>query len=170
MAKDFTTEIEQRRSDIAARLPELKADALLVSSPANIRYLSGYTGSNGLILLLASETHFFTDPRYAISARQNIAGRVHIVKGPLIAGVLQVIKRKRLKKIGFESAWTQYDAYQRLKEDLPLRASLVPAGRVIEERRMRTDTDPAAPDCSPWQIRPSAPMKTSSPAIRYGFT
>jgi Xaa-Pro aminopeptidase len=136
LATNFTAEIEQRRSDIASRLPEIKANALLVSSPANIRYLSGYTGSNGLILLLAAETHFFTDPRYEISARQNVPGHVHVVKGPLITGVIQVIKRKRLKKIAFESAWTQFEAYQRLKEELPLGASLVPAGRVIEERRM----------------------------------
>ena len=136
MAKNVSVEIGQRRRDIAARLPQLKADAFLVSAPANVRYLSDYTGSNGLVLLLPSETHFFTDPRYEISARQNIAGHVHIVKGPLIAGVVQVIKRKRLKKIGFESGWTQFDAYQRLKEGLPLGVSLVPVGRIIEERRM----------------------------------
>ena len=136
MTKDFTAEIDQRRRDIAARLPELKADALLVSSSANVRYLSGYTGSNGLLLLLSSETHFFTDPRYEISARQNISGHVHIVKGPLTAGVIQVIKKKHLKKIGFESGWTQFDAYQRLKDDLPLSTALIPIGRIIEERRM----------------------------------
>jgi len=136
LVKNASVEIGQRRRDIAARLPQLKADALLVSAPANVRYLSDYTGSNGLVLLLPSETHFFTDPRYEISARQNIAGHVHIVKGPLTASVIQVIKRKRLKKIGFESGWTQYDAYQRLKEGLPLGVSLVPVGRIIEERRM----------------------------------
>ena len=136
MVKNASVEIGQRRRDIAARLPQLKADALLVSAPANVRYLSDYTGSNGLVLLLPSETHFFTDPRYEISARQNIAGHVHIVKGPLIAGVIEVIRRKRLKKSGFESGWTQFDAYQRLKEDLPLGVSLVPVGRIIEERRM----------------------------------
>jgi len=136
LVKNTSVEIGQRRRDIAARLSQLKADALLVSAPANVRYLSDYTGSNGLVLLLPSETHFFTDPRYEISARQNIAGHVHIVKGPLTASVIQVIKRKRLKKIGFESGWTQYDAYQRLKEGLPLGVSLVPVGRIIEERRM----------------------------------
>jgi Xaa-Pro aminopeptidase len=136
LTKDFTAEIDQRRRDIAARLPELKADALLVSSSANVRYLSGYTGSNGLLLLLASETHFFTDPRYEISARQNISGHVHIVKGPLTAGVIQIIRKRRLKKIGFESGWTQFDSYQRLKDELPLSAALVPIGRIIEERRM----------------------------------
>jgi Xaa-Pro aminopeptidase len=50
--------------------------------------------------------------------------------------VIQIVKRKRLKKIGFESGWTQFDAYQRLKEELPLSAALVPIGRIIEERRM----------------------------------
>jgi Xaa-Pro aminopeptidase len=132
LVKNASVEIGQRRRDIAARLPKLKADALLVSAPANVRYLSDYTGSNGLVLLLPSETHFFTDPRYEISARQNIAGHVHIVKGPLIAGVIQVIKRKRLKKIGFESGWTQFDAYQRLKEGLPLGVSLVPVRRMVK--------------------------------------
>ena len=136
MVKNASPEIGQRRRDIAAQLPQLKADALLVSAPANVRYLSDYTGSNGLVLILPAETHFFTDPRYEIGAKQTIAGHVHIVKGPLIAGVIQVIKRKRLKKIGFESGWTQFDAYQRLKEGLPLGVSLVPVGRIVEERRM----------------------------------
>jgi Xaa-Pro aminopeptidase len=138
------TEIEQRRRDIAARLPEKKVDALLVTSPANVRYLSDFAGSNGLILLTRSETHFFTDPRYAIEASRNITGTVHIVKGPMIAGVAEVIKRKRLKKIGFESAWLHYDEYARLKEKLPLAASLHPVGRIIEERRMLKSPDEIA--------------------------
>ena len=130
-------EFAARRRDIAGRLPALKTDCLLVSSPANVRYLSGFAGSNGLLLLTRSETHFFTDPRYALTAQRDINATVHIVKGPMIAGVAAVIKKKRgLKKIGFESGWTQYDAFQRLKENLPLGASPVPVGRVIEERRM----------------------------------
>jgi Xaa-Pro aminopeptidase len=130
------SEFQVRRRDIAARLPELKADCLLVTSPANVRYLTGFAGSNGLVLLTSSETHFFTDPRYALTARQDIAAKIHIVKGPMLPGVAAVIQRKRLKKIGFESAWTQYDAYLRLKENLPLGASPIAVGRVIEQRRM----------------------------------
>ena len=129
------TEIEQRRQAVAARLPALKIDALLVSSPANVRYLSDYSGSNGLVLVTPKETHFFTDPRYAI-ASQSIPGKVHIVKGPLISGVAAVIKRKRLKKIGFEAAWMRYEEYAKLKDALPLGSALVPVGRAIEEQRM----------------------------------
>ncbi|MBZ5604947.1 MAG: aminopeptidase P family protein, partial [Acidobacteriia bacterium] len=130
------TEIEQRRQAISARLPSLKVDALLVSSAANVRYLSDYTGSNGLVLITCGETHFFTDPRYSIEASQKISGKVHIVKGPMIHGVAAMLKRKRLKKIGFEAAWLRFEEYARLKDLLTLGASLVPVGRAIEEQRM----------------------------------
>jgi Xaa-Pro aminopeptidase len=130
------TEFHQRCRDIAARLPDLKADCLLVSSAANVRYLSGFAGSNGLMLLTPRETHFFTDPRYAIEASENVSAKVHVVKGPLSGGAAAVIKRKRLKKIAFESTSTLYDEYVRLQEQLSLGASLVPAGKIVEERRM----------------------------------
>ena len=130
------TEIEQRRHVLSARLPELKIDALLVSSPANLRYLTGYTGSNGLLLLLPGESHFFTDPRYAVSATQEITGKVHVEKKALLLGVGAVIKRKRLKKIGFESFWLRFDDYSKLKEQLGLGSGLHPISRVIEQQRM----------------------------------
>jgi Xaa-Pro aminopeptidase len=130
------TEIEQRRRTLSARLPELKIDALLVSSPANARYLTGYAGSNGILLVTAAESHFFTDPRYAIEASQRITCKVHIEKKPLLVGAAAVIKRKRLKRIGFESSWTRFDDFTKLKEELPLGSGLHPIGKVIEEQRM----------------------------------
>jgi Xaa-Pro aminopeptidase len=126
------TEIEQRRLTLSARLPELKIDALLVSSSANVRYLTGYAGSNGILLLTNGESHFFTDPRYALEASQRISAKVHIEKKPLLAGAVAVIKRKRLKKIGFESFSLRYEAYAKLKQELDLH----PIGNVIEEQRM----------------------------------
>lgn len=130
------TEIEQRRRAVAGRLAGHKIDGLLVSSPANIRYLSDFGGSNGLMLITASESHFFTDPRYALEVSQKITGKVHVAKGPLMADAAASIKRKKLKKIGFESAWLSYESYGRLKEDLPLGCSLHAIGRLIEEHRM----------------------------------
>jgi Xaa-Pro aminopeptidase len=126
------TEIEQRRRTLSARLTELKVDALLVSSPANVRYLSGYAGSNGILLITKAESHFFTDPRYAIEAAEQITCKVHVEKKPLLTGAIVVIKRKRLKKIGFETSWLRYEDYAKLKEAL----DLYPIGRVIEEQRM----------------------------------
>jgi len=126
------TEIEQRRRTLAARLPELKIDALLVSSPANVRYLTGYAGSNGILLVTTTDAHFFTDPRYALEASQKITCKVHVERKPLLTGATAVIKRKRLKKIGFESSSLHYEDYAKLERELDLH----PIGQVIEEQRM----------------------------------
>lgn len=55
--------MNQRRERVRARLSALGADALLIMKPVNVRYLSGYTGSNGQ-LIVGSEDVFLTDPRY----------------------------------------------------------------------------------------------------------
>jgi Xaa-Pro aminopeptidase len=130
------TEIEQRRQTAAARLADLKIDALLVSSPASVRYLTDYSGSNGLVLLSRGESHFFTDPRYGLEASQKITCRVHVAKKPLIDAVIAVLKRKKLKKTGFESAWMRFEDYSKLKQGLPSGFSLHPIGSVLEEQRM----------------------------------
>ena len=130
------TEIEQRRQAAAARLAALKIDALLISSPPSVRYLTDYVGSNGLVLVTRAETHFFTDPRYALEASETITCKVHVAKQSLVAAVPAVVNRKKLKKLGFESAWTRFEDYSKLKEDLPLGFSLHPVGRVLEEQRM----------------------------------
>jgi len=130
------TEIDQRRRALSSRLPELKIDSLLVTSPANVRYLTGYAGSNGILLLTKSESHFFTDPRYALEVAQQITCKVHVEKKALLVAVVSVIKRKRLKKIGFEAAWLRYEDYIKVKEELPLGSQLHPITRVIEEQRM----------------------------------
>jgi Xaa-Pro aminopeptidase len=116
---------------------ELKIDALLVSAPPNIRYLSGFTGSNGLLLVTPDSQTLFTDPRYTIQASEECSCRVKTVaKGALELAAIEIIRRKRLKRIGFEATRLIYDAYQRLKQALPLAASLKPIGPVIEKLRM----------------------------------
>jgi Xaa-Pro aminopeptidase len=130
------TEIDQRRRALSARLPELKIDALLVSAPANIRYLTGFAGSNAILLMTQAEAHFFTDPRYALEATRQMTCTVHVEKKALLMAAVAIIKRKHLKKIGFESSSLRYDDYIKVKQDLPLGAAMYPIGRIIEEQRM----------------------------------
>ena len=110
------TELEQRRRSVQTALSGHKIDALLVSSPANVRYLTGYAGTNGLVLVTSSETHFFTDPRYALEASASITCKLHIAKGPLVEAVAGIVKRKKLKRIGFEPTWLNLDQHQKLKD------------------------------------------------------
>ena len=116
---------------------ELKIDAMLVSALPNVRYLSGFTGSNGLLLVTPESTTLFTDPRYTIRASEECSCKVKTVtKGHLELAAIQTIARKKLKKIGFEASRTIFESYQRLKEALPLGVSLKPIGPVIERLRM----------------------------------
>ena len=116
--------------------PDLKIDALLVSWLPNVRYLSDFTGSNGMVLLTPDSTTLFTDPRYTIRASQESHAKVIVAKGPLIRRVAQAIKQKRLRRIGFEKARLTYENWETLKELLPLGAGLVPIGQIVEQRRM----------------------------------
>lgn len=123
---------------VVERLAELKIDGLLVSALPNIRYLSGFTGSNGLLLVTARQSILFTDPRYTIQASEQTAGRAksRTVHGPLVAAAAQEIGRRRLKRIGFEAGRILYDAWQRLKEAVPLGVALKPIRAAVDELRM----------------------------------
>jgi Xaa-Pro aminopeptidase len=57
-------EFEERRVVVSGGLAARKLDALLVSFGPNLRYLSGFTGSNGSLLVLPDKAILFTDPRY----------------------------------------------------------------------------------------------------------
>jgi Xaa-Pro aminopeptidase len=123
----------------------LKIDALLVSGLPNIRYLSGFTGSNGLLLVMPDSQTLFTDPRYTIQASEECRCAVRTVKGgPLHQAVAQLIQRQHLKKIGFEKARLSYEDYAALREALPLGASLKPVAGAIEKMRMIKSEDEIA--------------------------
>ena len=129
-------EYEQRRAAVAAGLAGRKLDALLVSFSPNLRYLSGFTGSNGALLVLRGKSVLFTDPRYQIQAAQESTCRIRIVKGPLVMGLLAAIQKLGVKRIGYEPARMTCDFYEAVKSRLSLRASLEPVAGWIEELRM----------------------------------
>lgn len=121
---------------LAARFPELKLDALLVSALPNIRYLTGFTGSNGLLLIYPGGSVFMTDPRYDIQAHEQVTGKVDVVRGPLSAAAARWIAKKGFRRIGFEKTRLVYSEYAALREALPLGASLIPTAGWTEKLRM----------------------------------
>jgi Xaa-Pro aminopeptidase len=130
-----------------ARIPfgELKIDALLVSAPPNVRYLSGFTGDNGLLLVTAHSQTLFTDPRFTIQAAEECTCEVKTVtKTPLDQAALQTIGRKRIKRVGFEASRMLYEVYQRIQKSLPRGVTLKPIGPVVDRLRMVKSDDEIA--------------------------
>ena len=130
-------EFQGRRALVSAEFKERKVDALAVSFGANLRYLTGFTGSNGLLLVLPhGDAVFFTDPRYTIQAKQEVSCRVRIGKGALLPQLLAAAARARIRKLGFEAAHMTCAQHDALRAALPLGASLVPVAGWIERLRM----------------------------------
>ena len=132
----FTSEFTERRQVVASGLAERKLDAFLVSFSANLRYLSGFTGSNGSLLVLPDSAIFLTDPRYQIQATHEVSCETRIAKGSLVLDIAAAIKKLRLKRIGYEPPRMTCDWYESLNSHLPLKATLEPVSGWIEELRM----------------------------------
>jgi Xaa-Pro aminopeptidase len=130
-------EFQGRRARVSGEFKERKLDALTVSFGANLRYLTGFTGSNGLLLMLPrGDAVFFTDPRYTLQAKQEVSCRVRVCKGALIPQLLAAVSRAGIRKLGFEAAHMTCAQHDALRAALPLGATLVPVSGWIERLRM----------------------------------
>ena len=88
----------------AAALARPQIDALFVTNLHNVRYLTGFTGSNATLLLFRdARAVLFTDPRYTVQSEAAGQLRVVIAKGPLAKSVLSSRRPDAGCKVGFES-------------------------------------------------------------------
>ena len=133
---------ENRRTRAVSMLEEPKLDALLVTNLHNVRYLTGFTGSNGSLLLFKDRPAIlFTDPRYTVQSQQQVNCRVRIAKGPLAKSILQEIGRSHASRVGFERDNLTVAQLESLKKDLPGRTRLEPVTGLIERLRMMKDAN-----------------------------
>src|SRR6266540_3057086 len=117
-----------------ALLAHADLSALLVTKPANVRYLTGFSGSYGALLLLHDRTLFFTDRRYERQAAVEVPGtEVVLAPGDLIGGIASVL-RAAGDGLGFEPAGLTWGDGQRLRAAVPGRA-VVPAPPLVEDLR-----------------------------------
>jgi Xaa-Pro aminopeptidase len=125
---------EARRHALRGLLAHADLSALLVTKPVNVRYLTGFSGTYGALLLLHDRTLFFTDRRYDQQAAAEVPGaEVVLAPGDLIGAVAGVL-RGAGDGLGFEPAGLTWGDGQRLRTAVPGRA-LVPAPPLVEELR-----------------------------------
>jgi Xaa-Pro aminopeptidase len=134
MPNDGHAHTEARRHALRGLLAHADLSALLVTKPVNVRYLTGFTGSYGALLLLHDRTLFFTDGRYRRQAAAEVPGaEVVLAPGDLIGAVSGVV-RTAGDGLGFEPGGLTWGDGQRLRTGLPGQA-VVPAPPLVEELR-----------------------------------
>ena len=131
---------EERRARAGALLGEEKLDALLVTNLHNVRYLTGFTGSNGHLLLLRDgAAQLLTDPRYDVQARQQATCAVEIVKGPLFKATGKAMGKAKVRRVGFEGADLAWANWKVMEDALPSRATLRGTQGIVEGLRAVKD-------------------------------
>lgn len=131
--------------------PELDADgkpfaaavpALVISNLDNVKYLTGFTGSNGLVILGESEALFLTDGRYGLQSAKEVPGfeRVILPQGtPLASAAGKLLAERGYKSAGFEGGHLTFNGFRTLeravegKVELTARSGVVEAVREVKE-------------------------------------
>ncbi len=124
-----------RADRVAGRLGEREADLLLVSDLVNIRYLTGFTGSSAMAVVGADTRRFITDFRYIERAKAEVTGFDHERAPQEFAEALTEGWPEGSVRLGFEDHKVSVRQHARLRELLPDRIELVPAGGLVEAER-----------------------------------
>ncbi len=119
----------------------MKVQALVVTDQTNIRYLTGYRGDNGVLLLTEKTAVLITDPRYEQSSRAEVGdAEIVITNNGVIEKLTTLPYLKKIKKVGFEREGIGYSDYEKLKGALDDK-EFVPISNLVGELRMRKDED-----------------------------
>ncbi|HWH11662.1 MAG TPA: Xaa-Pro peptidase family protein [Solirubrobacteraceae bacterium] len=116
-------------------------DGVLFGGAANLRYVTGYTGSNGLALVTtAGVQRFLTDFRYEAQAAAEITEgfTTEIVTGELLDTLAAELPAGR---IGFDDTELTVRRHARLVELAPDGVELVASGGLVERLRSVKDAD-----------------------------
>jgi Xaa-Pro aminopeptidase len=131
-----------RQNQFQLTLDDESLDGFAITHPANLRYLCGYTGSNGLLLFLAGSRVFFTDGRYTQQAREEVRGaRIVIAKGPLLTEAAKLFGRLRSADLGFEADHTTVVAAADMRKLARKKIAWKPTSGLIMRQRIRKDAD-----------------------------
>ncbi len=139
--------LRERTGRLAGRLAELELDGLLVGTRFDLRYLTGFTGSNGLALIAADpegaigEHLFLTDFRYETQSAQQLP---EIFRREIVSGDLFVAAAAALPaaggRLGFDELALSVRTHRRLGEKLGEKWELVACpGEVARLRAVKDE-------------------------------
>src|SRR2546425_2273738 len=132
-------ESARRIAALRRRLADLELDGLVVTTPENIRYLSGFSGSLAYLVISHSAAEILGDSRYWLQIEAEAPGFTLVRSGasqglwPLLA---QRVKALQVRRAGFESQHLTVDQHQRLSAALPAEIQLTPTSGVVEALRI----------------------------------
>jgi len=115
-------------------------DALFVSAPVNVSYLSGFSGDDSYLFITYNDVYFITDPRYEEQIQEEIPESFNkiIFFKEREKRLIEFLGDQDIKILGIEDRRITYHMYERLKGELREK-KIVPTGEIVEELRLVKD-------------------------------
>ncbi|RQW77584.1 MAG: aminopeptidase P family protein [Geobacter sp.] len=132
--------LNNRFSSARRHLERFGVDTILFLGLPNIRYLTGFTGSDGVLVLGAEEGWFLTDSRYTTQASMEVSGARVIEYRSKTEGIAALLNAETVKKAGFEAEHTTVSYLKALAEALP-GVELLPIGAELDDLRIIKSVD-----------------------------
>jgi Xaa-Pro aminopeptidase len=125
---------------VRSALETNKLDAILIASSINRRYVTGFTGTAGAVIITKNDARFITDFRYTEQAAEEATGFQIVEHKQLIElEIKEQLKEMNVKRLGFEKDHVSYSQYENYKKVLEV--ELVPISGVMEELRLIKSKD-----------------------------
>lgn len=134
----------KRTERLLKKMEELGLESLFLNNVQNIRYISGYTGTDSYILISPKGKWFITDYRYTEQAKNECVEFEVIERNrqttTLGQCVNQILKDNNIKNIGFERDHINYGMLEDIKNDVEA-ADFIPTSGITEELRYTKDEE-----------------------------
>ncbi|MDP3730801.1 MAG: aminopeptidase P family N-terminal domain-containing protein, partial [Candidatus Omnitrophota bacterium] len=104
-----------RLKKLKIELKKLELGSLLITNETNVRYLSGFRGGDSVLVITPDSRFFLTDSRYTEEAKDSIGGFTVVeVTTSTYDCIARIVKKNRIKRIGFDSLNLPYEIARRL--------------------------------------------------------
>ncbi len=137
----MTSIISRRKESINEILQDKSLDAILINSPENRYYLSGFTGTAGVMVITNERDHFITDFRYLEQAEEQVSGyQIKEISRNKEEKLAEFLTELNISSLGFEDDHISYEYYQKMT-DLCEDITFVPLKGSVKDLRITKEPE-----------------------------
>ena len=130
----------QRRRQAAGALRQRGLDCLIVTHPANLFYLTGFTGESGALVVERRAATLVTDGRFTVQAKEEARGiGVVLHKGGLFPGLGEWLRQRGLRRAGFDAFQLSLAQWKALRKAAGAKCHMIEAQGIPEGLRACKD-------------------------------
>lgn len=119
-------------------------EAILITGEVNRRYLTGFTGSSGYVLITGQRAYLLTDFRYMVQASEQAVGFEIVEHAASVTDTLkELLQAGQISRLGFEEENVMYSTYRNYETELSP-CQLIPVAGLVEGLRVFKDDEELA--------------------------